>query len=181
MNPFHFLKKHQNRCTLLYSLCRPVTNPPWYLFCHLSAVSSAHGPNNYKDTEPWMSSLLVFNRVYRLEILGIRAFLLKLSFLSVSMSWLFYGTCSCFMIPDMYFLITVYTQPCSIILCWLLWRLERAGAEPSERAAQRSLRLGVGDTHQPRLCRPRHHTRRTYQGGNSVFYSVYACYTVKKG
>jgi hypothetical protein len=23
---------------------------------------------NYKDTKPWMSSLLVFNRVYRLEI-----------------------------------------------------------------------------------------------------------------
>jgi len=27
-----------------------------------------HGPNNYNDTKPWMSSLLVFNRVYRLEI-----------------------------------------------------------------------------------------------------------------
>ncbi len=27
-----------------------------------------HGPNNYKDTKPSMSSLLVFNRVYRLEI-----------------------------------------------------------------------------------------------------------------
>jgi hypothetical protein len=27
-----------------------------------------HGPNIYKDTKPLMSSLLVFNRVYRLEI-----------------------------------------------------------------------------------------------------------------
>jgi len=27
-----------------------------------------HGPNNYKDTMPLMSSLVVFNRVYRLEI-----------------------------------------------------------------------------------------------------------------
>jgi hypothetical protein len=30
-----------------------------------------HGPNNYKDTKPIMSSLLVFNRVYRLEIQSI--------------------------------------------------------------------------------------------------------------
>ncbi len=27
-----------------------------------------HGQRNYKDTKPEMSSLLVFNRVYRLEI-----------------------------------------------------------------------------------------------------------------
>ncbi len=27
-----------------------------------------HGPNIYKDTKPYLSSLLVLNRVYRLEI-----------------------------------------------------------------------------------------------------------------
>jgi hypothetical protein len=31
-------------------------------------VKLYHGPNNYKDTKPQMSSLLVFTRVYRLEI-----------------------------------------------------------------------------------------------------------------
>jgi hypothetical protein len=31
-------------------------------------VSLTHGPNNYKDTKPCMSSLLVFSRVYRLEM-----------------------------------------------------------------------------------------------------------------
>jgi hypothetical protein len=30
--------------------------------------SGTHGPNNYKDTKNLMSSFLVFNRVYRLEI-----------------------------------------------------------------------------------------------------------------
>jgi hypothetical protein len=31
-------------------------------------LTPRHGLNNYKDTKPEMSSLLVFNRVYRLEI-----------------------------------------------------------------------------------------------------------------
>jgi hypothetical protein len=31
-------------------------------------VTGTHGPDIYKDTKPQMSSLLVFNRVYRLEI-----------------------------------------------------------------------------------------------------------------
>ncbi len=31
-------------------------------------ISPSHGLNNCKDTKPEMSSLLVFNRVYRLDI-----------------------------------------------------------------------------------------------------------------
>ncbi len=34
----------------------------------LLTMNLIHGPNNYKDTKPQMSSLLGFNRVYRLEI-----------------------------------------------------------------------------------------------------------------
>ncbi len=32
------------------------------------SIEGHHRPNNYKDTKPQMSSLLLFNRVYRLEI-----------------------------------------------------------------------------------------------------------------
>jgi hypothetical protein len=35
-----------------------------------SILLCMHGPNTYKDTKPYMSSLLVFNRVYRLEIVS---------------------------------------------------------------------------------------------------------------
>ncbi len=35
-----------------------------------SLEKAKHGPNNYKDTKPQMLSLLVFNRVYRLEIVS---------------------------------------------------------------------------------------------------------------
>jgi hypothetical protein len=34
-------------------------------------VHVLHGPNNEKDTQPLMSSLLVFNRVFRLELQGV--------------------------------------------------------------------------------------------------------------
>jgi hypothetical protein len=34
----------------------------------LEKMHRKHGPNNDKDTNPKMSSLLVFNRVFRLEI-----------------------------------------------------------------------------------------------------------------
>ncbi len=37
-------------------------------FAEMAVVGLQHGPNNYKDTKPKMSSLLVFNSVFRLEI-----------------------------------------------------------------------------------------------------------------
>jgi hypothetical protein len=41
----------------------------WLLFLRnvSKTYTHRHGTNNYKDTKPWMSSLLVFNTVYRLE------------------------------------------------------------------------------------------------------------------
>ncbi len=40
---------------------------PW-LFAAVEKEGLKHGPNNYTDTKHLMSSLFVFNRVYRLEI-----------------------------------------------------------------------------------------------------------------
>ena len=46
---------------------QPFPPPPYEsYFLHFNRLK--HGPNNYKDTKPLMSSLLVFDRVYRLEI-----------------------------------------------------------------------------------------------------------------
>jgi hypothetical protein len=42
--------------------------PPLSTFIFLTRKQSQHGLINYKDTKPKISSLLVFNRVYRLEI-----------------------------------------------------------------------------------------------------------------
>ena len=50
---------------------RDVRTSPICLFIKRKPLlpdSCDHGPNNYKDAQPQMSSLLVFNRVYRLEI-----------------------------------------------------------------------------------------------------------------
>jgi hypothetical protein len=46
-------------------LCVFIFRMNMYLYTDLNWLPSTHGLNNYKDN---MSSLLVFNRVYRLEI-----------------------------------------------------------------------------------------------------------------
>jgi hypothetical protein len=51
---------HMNRRMDVYTLA--------FTVCKNMAVCTHHGPNIYKDTKSLMSSLLVFNRVYRLEI-----------------------------------------------------------------------------------------------------------------
>ncbi len=43
-----------------------------------------HGPNIYKDTKPETSSLLVFNRVYRLEMILVQSVMLVFSTLLVN-------------------------------------------------------------------------------------------------
>jgi hypothetical protein len=40
---------------------------PVYGWIVWRVIHGRHGPNNYIDTKPYMSSLLVFNKVYRLE------------------------------------------------------------------------------------------------------------------
>jgi hypothetical protein len=79
----YFGENKQNRFGSNYSLhCSPPDVEP--AAAHLSCtrpqdspttlkkyltLQSHHGSKNYEDTKPQMSSLLVFNRLYRLEIL----------------------------------------------------------------------------------------------------------------
>jgi hypothetical protein len=45
-----------------------IFSPKWLEECTVCVIEVHHERNNYKDIKPSMSSLLVFNRVYRLEI-----------------------------------------------------------------------------------------------------------------
>jgi hypothetical protein len=49
------------------------THPPPRVHKYLGITNNrkAHGPNIYEDTKPQMSSLLMFKRVYKLEILSV--------------------------------------------------------------------------------------------------------------
>ncbi len=62
---------------IVFQLYRNKYLKKYFLWGYLVAYNIAlkkganHGPNNYKDIKPKMSSLLVFIRIYRLEIQSI--------------------------------------------------------------------------------------------------------------
>jgi hypothetical protein len=69
-----FLSFLRRRCVAKNKVVPAITAWVWVLRERLVEELITHGRRNHKDTRPYMSSSLVFNRVYRLEIQSVMVF-----------------------------------------------------------------------------------------------------------